>query len=110
MRIQTLLLFFCLAASGAFGQDVQSSSKNWIEAMHADAQTIARNAEIVKNTKGTDGVFVVRDDGTIRHVQSGLVCPAKFPNVAFWHAELFDSPLGPGMDVGCDYGRNGADG
>ena len=87
---------------------VQPSAPNpaWV----ASPEAIARIRAIVANTKGTDGIFTVGDDGSVRHVQSGLLCPPKFPNVDFWHPEIFDSALGPGMDIGCDYGRNGPDG
>jgi len=75
----------------------------------ADPGTVAWNNKIAMNTRGIDGVFVVQDDGTIRHVQSGMVCPATFANVKLWHLETFPSPRGKGMDVSCDYGRNGPD-
>lgn len=75
----------------------------------ADPGTIAWNNKIAMRTPGIDGVFVVQDDGTIRHVQSGMVCPARFSNVQLWHLETFPSKAGKGMDVSCDYGRNGPD-
>jgi hypothetical protein len=68
----------------------------------------AHNEDIVARSPHADGVFVVQGDGTIKHVQSGMVCAANFTNVNFWHSEVFDD--GKGLDVGCDYGRNGADG
>jgi len=68
-----------------------------------------RNADIVAKTPGADGVFGVEDNGDIRHVQSGLRCPAAFPTVAFSHAEIF-SPPGLGTDMGCDYAREDAQG
>jgi hypothetical protein len=75
-----------------------------------DAATIAQVRDIVAKTQGADGVFVVQDDGKIRHVQSGLICRAKYPNVSFWHAFVYPSNAGQGTDVGCDYGRNDSDG
>jgi hypothetical protein len=75
-----------------------------------DAATIAQVRNIVANTQGAEGVFVVQDDGRIRHVQSGLICRAKYPNVSFWHAFVYPSSAGLGTDVGCDYGRYGSDG
>jgi len=72
-----------------------------------DPGTIAWNNKVAMHTQGIDGVFVVQDDGTIRHIQSGMVCPAKFANVQLWHLESFPSHSGKGMDVSCDYGRNG---
>lgn len=102
------LLFLGGGVASADTATPQSSTPNpaWI----ADAATIAHIRSIVANTAGTDGVFVVGDDGSIRHVQSGLVCPPKFPNVDFWHSQIFSSPLGKGMDIGCDYGRAGPNG
>jgi hypothetical protein len=70
----------------------------------------ARNARIVADTDGAAQVFEVQADGRIRHRQSGMICPADFPNVAFWHAQIYPSKLGAGSDVGCDYGRNNANG
>ena len=46
-------------------------------------------------------------DGTIHHQQSGLACPAKIGDVSLRVGTVFPSPLGRGMDVGCDYGRGG---
>jgi hypothetical protein len=65
----------------------------------------ARNQSILSHTPGADGIFVIQEQGDIQHLQSSLVCPAAFPNVAFWHAQIYSSPLGKGADVGCDYGR-----
>ena len=70
--------------------------------------TISRIRDIVANTKDAADVFFVRDDGKIYHIQSGLDCPAEFPNVEFRHAQIYPSALGVGMDVGCDYGRSDA--
>jgi len=91
----------------ASAEDAPSPSASQNEAWVADAATIAHIRDIVAHSDGADGVFVVNDDGSVKHIQSGMVCPPKFPNVAFWHAEVFSSSLGKGMDVGCDYGRNG---
>jgi hypothetical protein len=98
-----VLACFCVSVAGSVSaDDAAAPNAAWV----ANAATIAHIREVVGNTKGADGVFVVLDNGDIRHVQSGLVCPAKFPNVDFWHAEVFDSS-GQGTDVGCDYGRQG---
>ena len=70
----------------------------------------ARNQEIVASTPEADGVFVVQENGSIRHVQSGMVCGARYPSYEFWHTEVFSSGAGKGTDVGCDYGRSGKDG
>jgi hypothetical protein len=68
------------------------------------------NQSILAKSPDAEGVFIVQDDGTIKHLQSSLVCPNYFPNVELWHLEVFKSDAGKGMDVGCDYGRNEADG
>ena len=71
---------------------------------------------LTKFTQNADGSFsVVQDDGTSPSTLalSGLVLPdgtSGFPNVELWHLEVFESGAGKGMDVGCNYGRNGADG
>lgn len=49
-------------------------------------------------------VWTMRDDGSIRHVQSGLVCPAAFGASKLWSGDVYPSPE-RGTDVGCDYGR-----
>src|SRR6185436_13633692 len=59
----------------------------------------------MKATPGTSGVFEPQPDGSVRHVQSGFVWPAKLPNANLWALLVFASPLGPGNDVGCSYGR-----
>lgn len=66
----------------------------------------ARNAAIVAAEPKAAGVFAVQEDGSIRHVQSGMICPRSFPNVDFWHAEVFSDEAHKGEDVGCDYGRS----
>jgi hypothetical protein len=95
MRALVILAFVTLASAPALAADP------------ADPGTIAWNNKIAMHSPNIDGVFVVQDDGTIRHVQSGMICPATFANVKLWHLETFPSPRGKGMDVSCDYGRNG---
>ncbi|MBA2588845.1 MAG: hypothetical protein H0U98_09505 [Alphaproteobacteria bacterium] len=70
------------------------------------AATKLHNQNIVAQAPGADGVFAVRDDGTIKHMQSGLICPSGFPSVDFSQAMVFPSNV-KGMDVGCDYRRPG---
>lgn len=53
----------------------------------------------------TNGVFESQSDGSVRHVQSGFVCPAGLPDANLWRLMVFPSPQGLGTDVGCDYGR-----
>ncbi len=70
---------------------------------------VQHNRDILAASQA-DGVFTVQDDGTIRHLQSGMICPATYPNVTLWHLEVFPNDAGKGVDVACDYGRNGPDG
>ena len=63
-----------------------------------------RNSEIVARSSGATGVFSVQEDGSIRHLQSGLVCPEDFPNVRFTDVQIYPSSS-IGEDVGCDYAR-----
>jgi hypothetical protein len=72
----------------------------------ADQVTATRthNQEIVARVPEAADVFVVGDDGTIKHLQSGLVCPSSFPSAEFYHALVFPSAE-KGGDVGCDYRR-----
>jgi len=106
-RILLASILFISAGPCALADDAKAPAKDTPEEISA---TKAHNEDIVARSPGADGVFVVQGDGTIKHVQSGMECPAKLPNVQFWHAEVFKSPAGKGVDVGCDYGRNGADG
>lgn len=64
---------------------------------------------IIARAGNAHGVFEPLPDGSLRHVQSGMICPASFPNVELWQIGVFPS-VGFGDDVGCDYGRRGADG
>jgi hypothetical protein len=73
-----------------------------VPAFAADPAVVAQNRQIVAATPEADGVFAVQDDGTVRHKQSGLVCPASFPNLSFYHVFVFAPD---GGDVGCDYRR-----
>jgi hypothetical protein len=50
-------------------------------------------------------VWARENDDAIRHVQSGLVCPAKLGSAALWRGVVFPSAQGRGGDVGCDYAR-----
>lgn len=77
-----------------------------MQADDASASLKTQNEKIVAQTPDTGGVFVVQDDGSIRHVPSGTICPANFQNVHFAHADIFSSVAGAGTDVGCDYARN----
>lgn len=68
-----------------------------------------RNRQIVERSPGAKNAFTVEPDGKIRHLQSGALCPASFPNVSFAAAQVYPA-AGIGLDVGCDYGRAGQDG
>ena len=61
--------------------------------------------EALVRRPGAAGVFEAQADGSVRHIQSGFVCPPTLPNVNFWNLQIIPSPLGLGTDVGCDYGR-----
>jgi len=75
----------------------------------SQADLKAHNIEIVPKATGAPGIFSVQEDGTIRHIQSGMICPADFPNVHFLSLQIYKSAA-VGDDVGCDYGRSGPDG
>jgi hypothetical protein len=61
-----------------------------------------KNQTVMAATPRAPGVFALEDDATIKHLQSGLVCPARFPNVVLFHLFVYAAD---GSDVGCDYGR-----
>jgi hypothetical protein len=67
-------------------------------------------SKLIESSPQAQGVFVLQADGTIRHVQSGLVCRPNFNALKLAHLEVFESQLGKGADVGCDYGRFNAKG
>ncbi|HWA30260.1 MAG TPA: hypothetical protein VG867_04155 [Rhizomicrobium sp.] len=83
----------------ACADDVAQQQKPSPEAI-ADLKT--QNLQIVSAEPKANGIFVVQDDGSVRHIQSGLVCPAKYPNVDFYHVLVYAQS---GADVGCDYRR-----
>lgn len=61
---------------------------------------------LVAATENAKGVWSVQPDGSIKHVQSGLVCPVTFPNVLLAKLFVFPAVGGQtGTDVGCDYIR-----
>lgn len=64
-------------------------------------------AAIVARTPDADGVFRAQDDGTALHIQSGLICPAILGEARMWQLASYTTALGPGTDVGCDYGISG---
>lgn len=65
--------------------------------------------KLVAETPGGSEVFSVGEDGSVRHLQSGMVCPAAFPNVGFSRLVIFPSAE-KGLDVACDYIRGNANG
>lgn len=62
---------------------------------------------LMKASPASAGVFEAQSDGSVRHVQSGFLCPERLPSVNFWNLLVVPSPpaQGLGTDVGCDYGR-----
>jgi len=46
---------------------------------------------------------VSTNDGAIRHVQSGFVCPLTLTNADLIHLDAYPSKRGLGTDVSCDY-------
>jgi hypothetical protein len=97
MKAVFVLLSLMLCASQAFADAQGKPSRE------ETAKLRSENAAVVAGDKDTAGVFTVQDDGTIKHVQSGMICPAALPNGSFYHAMVFDG--GKGLDVGCDYRR-----
>lgn len=114
MRLVLSTIVIAFSWFGAFAPDASAQASDAKPATNpawvADTNTIANIRAIVANTKGADVAFAVGDDGNIRHIQSGMICPPKFPNVVFRHAQIYSSIMGVGMDVGCDYGRDNRDG
>lgn len=56
------------------------------------------------------GVFALQPNGSVRHLQSGLICRPDYGDLKLAHLEVFASDFGKGADVGCDYGRFDAQG
>lgn len=103
MKTAFALLGLILFASPAF------ADANKLSPEEAAALT-AHNRDAVSETPGADGIFAVQPNGDIRHIQSGLMCPARYPNVRFAEAQIYKSDLGAGTDVGCDYRRDDRNG
>jgi hypothetical protein len=61
-----------------------------------------QNEAVLAATPEAAGLFALQDDGTIKHLASGLVCPSHFPNAVFYHLLVYAKD---GSDVGCDYRR-----
>lgn len=93
------LLAFAALATAAFADDAPPQERLSPEAI---AALKVQNTQIVNAEPKAAGVFVVQDDGSVRHIQSGLVCPAKYPNTDFYHVLIYAQS---GDDVGCDYRR-----
>jgi hypothetical protein len=108
MKNGVSLALIALAPAGlsaAWGEEPSSSPEK-----PSPQAIVAHNRDVVARTPEADGVFVVQENGSIRHVQSGMVCGARYPSFEFWHVEVSSSGEGKGSDVACDYGRNGRDG
>lgn len=105
-RVLVALPLICFLLDGCTGPSARPGAE--IPAPNADARM--HNLTVLGRNPDAEGIFSVLDNGDIRHHQSGMVCPAKFPNVALWDLQVFPAPRGPGTDVGCDYGRTDAAG
>jgi len=101
-KLFTIIILAAVLAAPVAAQDSSPPPKLSAEEI---AALKARNQEIVRRSPNTSGVFAVQDDGTIKHLQSGLVCPENYPNAAFFNALVYPSDAGKGADVGCDYSR-----
>lgn len=55
-------------------------------------------------TKPPEGVWQADSSGGYVHLQSGLACPARLGDLTRTRVHAFDKP---GMDVGCNYAREG---
>ena len=73
-------------------------------------QLKAQNEAVVARTTEAQGVFMVLEDGNIKHIQSGAICIGELPNVTFWQAQIYSTAGSKGTDVGCDYARTSSDG
>jgi len=95
MKSVAALILFLITAQGALADEKPTPEQI--------AQLRSENIAIVASDKNTTSVFAVQDDGTVKHIQSGMICPATLSNGTFYHALVFDD--GKGLDVGCDYRR-----
>jgi len=93
------LFLFVASATATFADDPARQQKLSPEAI---AALKVQNTKIISAEPKAAGVFVAQDDGSVRHIQSGLICPAKYPNVDFYHVLVYAQN---GNDVGCDYRR-----
>jgi len=95
--LSVLLLLFSLFANPAMAANNNASAKK-----NADA--------LIARFENGSAIWRAQDDGSVRHIQSGLVCPANFTVVTLWNLMVYDSPSGIGTDVGCDYWRSRIEG
>jgi hypothetical protein len=98
MRSLAILLAAALCASSA--QAVSAPA----EPAQSNPQSATRSLPrpLIK-TEDRD-VWTALDDGSIRHIQSGLICPPKFGQSILWWGALYPATK-RGDDVSCDYGR-----
>jgi hypothetical protein len=101
MKIGWIFLTACLLASPAAGQAANPPPGISAEDF---AALLRSNRNLVARVPAAAGVFTAKDDGTIWHVQSGLVCPGLFPSVYLSQLMVFATSE-KGADVGCDYRR-----
>jgi hypothetical protein len=65
--------------------------------------------DIIRSPADASDLFATGQDGSIRHLQSGMICPADFPNVHLWSLQIYAAAR-RGDDVGCDYARFSSNG
>lgn len=98
MKRRLLLLVGILAASSAWANPAPPTPEK-LAALRAHSE------QVLARAKDVEGVFEVQEDGQIKHLQSGLICPAEYPNAELYNFLVYTSAAGKGLDVGCDYRR-----
>lgn len=80
-------------------------------AQHPEGEPSALVKRAFANAKNVAGVFEADEPaGQVRHIQSGLTCPAYLGNAFLNQIMVFETPAGLGADIGCDYARRTAPG
>jgi hypothetical protein len=105
MKAFCAMLAVALFAAPAWGQLPPAQP----ETPELRAATKRVTEKLVAETPGGSEVFSVLEDGSVKHLQSGMVCPAAFPNVGFSRLVIFPSSE-KGADVACDYIRGNVNG
>lgn len=102
MNLLRLFLVAALVLAAAANRDAKA------ESLTSDPNLKPTIQALVDRTPGAAGVWNVLPDARLEHKLSGLICPAKLPNVELWHLQIYGPPEARGNDVGCDYGRGRA--